>query len=332
MEKSPLLSVIVAAYNTSNYIQKCLDSIIKQSYTNIEVVLVDDGSTDNTPQICDLYSAQDSRVKVIHQENYGVIYSRFTGANVCSGDYIMFVDSDDWIDLDICAKLLHKAEAANAEVVICDFMTICNNTKKVTKCQPPSSTKELLHAILQSRFPHTLCSRIYKRDIVLKALERCSGGGNISEDLLISVSCILYNPTIAYVPEALYYYNRDVESSLVLKLSSLGKSFYYGKDNIDMVHSLLVDEGLYEEYKYDFYHIIFEIKIYLLNEGRIKEARSIYPEAHKEIIVFYPISNPLRWFYYVALNWGTLGWWYFCFFKSLKKHFYCKRLDGTPTA
>ena len=320
MEYRPLLSVIVAAYNTSKYIQKCLDSIIYQSCSDIEVIIVDDGSTDKTPQICDSYSAQDSRVKVIHQENHGLIFSRLTGAKYSSGDYIMFVDSDDWADLDMCKKLLTKAVNTNADLVVCDYIIWGNNTEKYTKCEPPCSADDLLHKIVQWKFPSVLWNKLYKRELAIKSIERCLGGGNISEDFLISVSCLLFSPTIAYVPEGLYFYNRNVESSLVLKLSSLGKSLYEGSNNVNRVYALLADKGIFEEYKYDFYRLILNIKTYLLNEGRVKEARSIYPEAHKEIIVFYPITNPLRWIYYGALNWGTLGWWCFCFFKFMKKH------------
>ena len=97
----PLISVIVPIYNTELYLDKCMQSILNQTYRNLEIILVDDGSTDNSSQMCDLYAGKDSRIRVIHKENGGQSSARNVGLNVCTGDYISFVDSDDWIELDM---------------------------------------------------------------------------------------------------------------------------------------------------------------------------------------------------------------------------------------
>lgn len=98
MESSTLISVIVPVYNVEKYLGKCVDSIINQTYKNLEIILVDDGSKDNSGTICDEYSKKDKRVKVIHKENGGAAAARNTGLDICKGEYISFVDSDDWID------------------------------------------------------------------------------------------------------------------------------------------------------------------------------------------------------------------------------------------
>lgn len=95
MKQQPLVSVIVAVYNVEQYIHRCVDSILSQTYKNLEIILVDDGSPDNCPIICDEYARKDDRVRVIHQENGGLSAARNSGLDLCKGEYIAFVDSDD---------------------------------------------------------------------------------------------------------------------------------------------------------------------------------------------------------------------------------------------
>ena len=105
----PLVTVIVPIYNTSKYLRRCIDSIIKQSYENIEVILVDDGSTDSSPDICDQFEIKDRRVKVIHKENGGLSSSRNKGLDIMAGEWVTFVDSDDWIakdTIEYCVSLI----------------------------------------------------------------------------------------------------------------------------------------------------------------------------------------------------------------------------------
>ena len=96
-----MISIIVPIYKVEKYIRQCVDSIINQTYEDIEIILVDDGSPDNCPQICDDYAKTDSRVKVIHKENGGIMSARKAGLKVATGEYIGFVDGDDWIEADM---------------------------------------------------------------------------------------------------------------------------------------------------------------------------------------------------------------------------------------
>lgn len=105
-EKQPLISIIVPCYNVEKYLEKCVDSIINQTYKNLEIWLVDDGSTDNTPKMCDDYGKRDGRIKVIHKENGGLVSARNAGYDVMTGEWHMYVDSDDWIDINTCEKLM----------------------------------------------------------------------------------------------------------------------------------------------------------------------------------------------------------------------------------
>ena len=106
--KGPLISVIVPVYKVEQYLDRCLQSIVNQTYKNLEIILVDDGSPDNCPQICDEWAKRDKRIKVIHTQNRGVSTARNIGIDVANGQYIGFVDSDDWIEEDMYEFLLKK--------------------------------------------------------------------------------------------------------------------------------------------------------------------------------------------------------------------------------
>lgn len=108
--ENPLISIIVPCYNVENYLDKCVESLVRQTYTNLEIILVDDGAKDRTPQICDDWARQDSRIKVIHKENGGLVSARNAGYEAATGDWQMYIDGDDWIDRDTCEKLLMSLE------------------------------------------------------------------------------------------------------------------------------------------------------------------------------------------------------------------------------
>ena len=105
-----LISVVLPIYNVENYIEKCMESVLNQTYKNIEIILVDDGSPDNCPIICDQYVKEDNRVKVVHKENGGLSDARNAGIKVANGDYITFIDSDDYVDKDYVEFLYNTIE------------------------------------------------------------------------------------------------------------------------------------------------------------------------------------------------------------------------------
>lgn len=117
----PKVSIIVPVYNVEKYLVRCMESLLNQTLKEIEIILVDDGSPDNCPQMCDEYARRDSRVKVIHKSNAGLGYARNSGLDVAVGEYIAFVDSDDYVDTSMYATLWNEARASNADVVFCNF-------------------------------------------------------------------------------------------------------------------------------------------------------------------------------------------------------------------
>ena len=122
------ISVIVPVYNVELYLRDCLDSLILQTYHNLEIILVDDGSPDNCPEICDEYALLDERFIVIHKENGGLSDARNAGLDIATGDYIGFVDSDDWVSPTMYEDLINTAAEYNAELVCCGYLKIEDNT------------------------------------------------------------------------------------------------------------------------------------------------------------------------------------------------------------
>lgn len=121
MSDSPLISVIIPVYNVEKYLHRCLDSVIEQTYKNLEVILIDDGSTDHSGEICDDYAAKDVRIHVIHQENQGVSAARNKGLDTAKGEYIAFVDSDDYILPEMYAKMLECIIENNVDFCVCQW-------------------------------------------------------------------------------------------------------------------------------------------------------------------------------------------------------------------
>lgn len=118
------LSVVVIIYKVEQYLNQCIDSIINQTYKDFELVLVDDGSPDNCPRICDEYAAKDSRIKVIHQENQGSVSARWNGFLNSTGEYVSFIDGDDWIDPDMFERMLFLAEQQSADIVVVGYKEV----------------------------------------------------------------------------------------------------------------------------------------------------------------------------------------------------------------
>lgn len=135
----PLISVIVPVYNVEEYLDKCLESIVNQTYKNLEILLIDDGSPDNCPQMCDEWSKRDSRIRVIHKENGGLSSARNCGLDNCTGEYVGFIDSDDWIDLKFFETLYSNLEKDGSDISVVGVWKVSetsqySQTEKFSRC------------------------------------------------------------------------------------------------------------------------------------------------------------------------------------------------------
>ena len=114
-----LISIIVPVYNMEQYLERCMESIINQTYPTLEIILVDDGSTDRSPQLCDAYAKKDSRIRVVHKPNGGLSDARNAGLAIATGTYIGYVDSDDWIELDMYERMYSACVENGAQLAVC---------------------------------------------------------------------------------------------------------------------------------------------------------------------------------------------------------------------
>lgn len=218
MEKS--LCVIVPVYNVENYLKECVNSIINQTYSNLEIVLVDDGSTDSSGQLCDEFAAIDSRIKVIHQKNMGMIMARYNGIRTTECEYITFVDSDDWICLDTY-ETISKYMDNGYDVIaygITKYFDKNNQSCYLDDIDEGEYYKQdiiknvypkMIWNIEKQRFGFTpsLCNKIMKRDCIISALEKVKDlKCNYGEDSATLYPMMLNINTLAVVKTPCYYH------------------------------------------------------------------------------------------------------------------------------
>lgn len=220
---SPLVSIIVPVYNSENWLIFCLNSILNQSYQNIEVIVVDDGSKDNSAYICDSFGKKDSRIKVIHKKNAGVSSARNCGIDCAKGEYIQFVDSDDIIHPQMTEKLVEIIEEKNAEIAMCDFLIIQENEMdkyiftgigKVNSGE--MSRKEALKNIITNvGFRGFPVNKLFRKNILNSKKEiRFDPQISICEDLLFCCEYLSNIDNIVYINEKLYGYVEHSGSAL----------------------------------------------------------------------------------------------------------------------
>lgn len=205
-----LISVIVPVYGVEKYLDKCIESILSQTYHNLEIILVDDGSPDNCPQMCDDWAKKDGRIKVIHKENGGQGSARNMALNICQGDYICFVDSDDYLEPNYVELLLNACKEHNADIAICKIRTIDENTLKegdITEFKNASVVSDcdmVIHASNNEKvYSHSPCNKLYSKDIFnhlrFPEIRMC-------EDSAIYLETFYLAKTIVTAPVFLYNY------------------------------------------------------------------------------------------------------------------------------
>ena len=214
-----LISVVVPAYNVEKYISECIDSILKQSYKNIEVILVDDGSTDNTSSICEQYKSNYNNVLLVTQSNGGLSAARNAGINVASGTYICFIDSDDYIDSFMLEQLHNAIVNNNADIAICGIQkvtelgepTTCTAQDLKNGVYSSADIRLLGNLTIRGYWTYTIaCNKLFKKSI----FNDCRFyNGRIIEDEIIFDDIMDRCQTIATIADKLYYY-RERETSI----------------------------------------------------------------------------------------------------------------------
>ena len=216
----PQVSIIVAVYAAEKYLRKCLDSLRNQSIRDVEIILVDDGSVDQSPEICDEYVNIDSRIKVIHKKNGGVASARQCGLDHAVGDYVIHVDPDDWIDSEMLEEMLQNAIENSSDMVICDMMKHKNNVTEVLSQKIDSlKSKDVMKAFFQD-LHGSCCNKLVKRNLFQKFNISFPLNMVVWEDLFVCVMLTMHDIRISYIPKAYYHYvNFANDNSLVNAVS-----------------------------------------------------------------------------------------------------------------
>ena len=206
--KNDMISIIIPIYNVEKYLEKCLDSILNQTYKNLEIILIDDGSTDNSPNICNSYCEKDKRIKIIHKNNEGVSSARNKGIELSKGKYIVFIDSDDYVSNEHIEVLYDCIISNNVDLVISNLIDISedgiilnNEEKESFLMNKDQCLKELLS---EDNFYHLCCGNIYRKDLLEKIRFNCKY--SIAEDLDFLYRYIKQISSAYFLSKNTYYY------------------------------------------------------------------------------------------------------------------------------
>lgn len=266
------ISIIVPVYNAELYLNKCLDSIKNQKYSNLEIILINDGSTDDSGLICDLYAASDSRFVVIHKKNAGVSAARNDGLLLATGDYITFVDSDDYVDDDMYSSMVEIINKHDCDVVMCDCIKEFDNRQEIYTHNIRAGYYNS-DDLLNEYFPNLLITADFQYPpaisncLLLFKSECCKDNANLkikyaegikySEDLFFGAQLLYNAKSFFYLKNKCYYH-------YVANVSSATHTLYIKKwDNFLELHRLITDYFI-NSHKFDFCDQINRLLLFFL--------------------------------------------------------------------
>ncbi len=222
----PFLTVIVPVYNVAPYLANCLDSILAQTFTDFEVILVDDGSTDGSGALCDSYTEKDARFRCLHKENGGLVSARQAGFKEVKGEYVTFVDSDDWIAPAMYQRMCAAAKDTGADAVCCNYTAVtpkgdirCRSSFQSGLYEKAQLEEQVYPRMIYSGSYFTygiapnLWNKIFRRELLERNLYNVPLSVKVGEDALVSYICLLEASSIYFCEEYFYYY-RSSSSSL----------------------------------------------------------------------------------------------------------------------
>ena len=278
------ISLIVAIYNTEPYLRRCLDSIIEQTYQQLEIILVNDGSTDSSGVICDEYAKRDKRIKVIHKKNGGVSDARNIGISAATGGYIGYVDSDDFIEPNMYEKMLNALIEHDAQITICRFRRVDNDTS--IKILDEKSTGEV-HIFSRDEALNIFVSEDEKCLILpsvwskLFAREIVDGQKfdlvKSAEEIMYTTKALCRAKRVVYIDEFLYNYVVERDGSLMSQknaINYLDNDVPILKEQIEFLHSQRYSE-LANKAAYAFYRRLLFYYIDFKNEKQKEQAKRI---------------------------------------------------------
>lgn len=268
-----LISIIVAIWNVEAFLRRSLDSILSQTYTHLEVILVDDGSTDNSGEICDEYAAKDERIKVIHQKNQGVSVARQIGLDAATGDYVIHFDPDDYAELNMIEKLVKEVKRTNADMVTCNFFN--NDGNEVDR--EYKDPNQLLKMMLQQEIEFSLWNVLVRRKhIVEHHISFTPTWLCHNEDHLFIIRCLVAGAIPTHLNKAFYHYITRGDSLVTTRSK---KAFNSILAYIQELEKIVNDKD---------YDDLFRLKryayIYAYESRYWKEMNHLFPEIRFRLI------------------------------------------------
>ena len=259
--KNPKISVIVPVYNVEKYVKVCLDTILDQTFSDIEIICVNDGSTDNSRKILSEYEKKDSRIKIVDKENGGLSSARNAGLKVAKGEYISFIDSDDWVDKTMLEKLYKSMTEFNTDITICAVHQF-DETKQCIDDSNPYYTLGYFNETFDNKaftykelkpFIMDVCVMAWNKLYRKSTIDECKAvfpDGLIWEDGPFFFSIISKNKKISIVRDFLYYYRINRKGSIIQKG---GKQFLDIIDVVELMYNSIKDLPDFEDIKYNFF-------------------------------------------------------------------------------
>ncbi|EOU1563262.1 glycosyltransferase [Clostridium perfringens] len=254
MEK---VSIVVAAYNIENYISKCLESIVNQTYGNLEIIVVNDGSKDNTIEKINNFAKLDRRIVVINKNNEGLSEARLSGYNQSTGEYILFVDGDDWLENDAIEILYNECKKYKCDIACFDCIvdygkTKVNAKKSIGECKI-YNYEEFLEELLIGKIQPSIWNKFIRRNFIEENKVEWPRNITYAEDVATSCSLAINNPKVILVKSELYHYYQR-ESSITKNITD---SVYDINKAIEFVKKQLNDKGLLDKYIKEFEYLAF---------------------------------------------------------------------------
>ena len=256
---SPLCSIIVPIYNSAIDLVPCLESIKHQKYKNLEILLVNDGSSDSSLEICRMYARLDPRIIIIDKENSGVSSTRNIAIERATGKYLQFVDSDDYLDVNATRLMVEEMEAHRSDLLICNYCSVSHSERtQVFGFLPPDTLLDKAHFARYlmeepaSFYYGVMWNKLYRRDIIMEHDIRCNEQFTWSEDMLFNLEYIRYAESFYSMRTPVYYYVRQKKGSLSAQVSP-AKVITTKASLFKYYKQLYIDLGLYEQYRLQIY-------------------------------------------------------------------------------
>lgn len=305
-----IISVIVPIYNIANYVEQCIESLLAQTYKNMEIILVDDGSTDMCPEVCDRYAAKDSRVVVIHKQNEGLVRARKTGLQAATGEYIAYVDGDDWIEPNMIERLYNILIEQDIDIAMCGRFEDIGDTHRPVYHGIPEGRYDR-QALMDKVYPNMIVNgaffewgvfpgvwdKLFKRECLEKYQMAVDDRLTMGEDAACVYPCLLNADSIYVLRECLYHY-RQLPSSMVKRRTDI----VLERDRFHILYKSVADEIKKYQHIYDLRKQWQEYLLFLM----VPRADSLYQDI-EQLDYLFPFPKVKKGDKIIIYGAGTYG-------------------------